>query len=201
MGSLADTISSLLSRLAELLGLKPSEDKRLQAMQAKLAAARADNTDRLEALKEQIRTLEAAALRKKKEMEAAKGDTKRIVVGEIERVFRDLDRLRGSENIITANLEKIAVAQAKLKELVEARAQSVSQDQLDDLALDLQQAFSELRLTDRAAKDLERVEYTAPQRAPVAVDERLAQAEGVQEQPAAELSEETKRRLAALETE
>jgi hypothetical protein len=201
MGSLADTISSLLARLAELLGLKSTEDKRMHAMQAKLASARADNTDRLEGLKEQIRTLEAAALRKKKEMESAKGDTKRIVVGEIERIFRDLDRLRGSENIITANLEKIAVAQAKLKELTEARAQSVSQDQLDDLALDLQQAFSELRLTDRAAKDLERVEYAAPQRTPVAVDERLAQTEGVKEQPAAELSEETKRRLAALETE
>lgn len=201
MISFADTISSLLARLAELLGLKASEGKRLQAMRAKLTAARADNTDRLEALKEQIRSLEAGAVRKKQEMEAAKGDSKRIVVGEIERIFRDLDRLRGSENIIAANLDKIAVAQAKLKELSEARAQSVSQDQLDDLTLDLQQAFSELRLTDLAAKDLERVEYTPPPRTPVKVDERLAQAEGVQVQPAAELSEETKRRLAALETE
>lgn len=201
MGSFADTVSSLLARLAELLGLKPNEDKRMHAMQAKLATAHAYNADRLEALKEQIRTLEAAALRKKKEMDAAKGDTRRIIVGEIERIFRDLDRLRGSESIITTNLEKIAVAQAKLKELVEARAQSVRQDQLDDLALDLQEAFSELRLTDRAAKDLERVEYTAPQRAPVAIDERLAQAEGGHVQPAAELSEETKRRLAALEPE
>ena len=70
MGSFSDAISAILSRLAQLLGLKPSERRRLELMEQKLAVAKASNVDRLEGLKDKIRLLESQALRKKKELES-----------------------------------------------------------------------------------------------------------------------------------
>ena len=114
MGSFGDTISAILSRLAQLLGLKPSEKRRLELMEQKLAVAKASNVDRLESLKDKIKRLESQALRKKQELEAARGDSKRIVAGSIEQLFRDLDRLQGQEQIIRSNIERVSVAQDKV---------------------------------------------------------------------------------------
>ena len=87
MGTLGEAISAILSKLAQLLGIRPSEQRRFQLMDRKLAAASVRNEDRLEALKDRIRQLEAQVLRKKRQYEEARGDTKRILGGEIERLF------------------------------------------------------------------------------------------------------------------
>jgi len=200
MGSFGDMISAVLSRLAQILGLKPSEKQRLELMEQKLAAAKANNMDRLEALKDKIRQFEAQALRKKKEYDLAKGDSKRIVGGEIERLFRDLDRLHGQENVIAANIERISVAQAKLEEYKAAKAIGLEEEEFDDIALELQDAFEELKVADRASRDLERVEYQAPEASPVDINRRMAEVAGEQETVTG-LSAETEKRLKQLEAE
>ena len=200
MGSFGETISAILSKLAQLLGIKPSEKRRTELMEQKLATAKASNVDRLETLKDKIRQFEAQALRKKKEFEASKGDTKRIVGGEIERLFRDLDRLHGQENVIAANIERISVAQAKLEEYRAAEAKGLEEGELDDIALELQEAFEELKVADRASRDLEGVEYHAPQVSPVNAEKRMAEVAGEQETETG-LSAETEKRLKQLETE
>jgi len=200
MGNIPETIGEILSKLAEWLHLKPSEATRLRQVEDHLTRARADNADRLELVKEEIRALEARALKKKKEFDQARGDSKRIIGGEIERTFRELDRLHGRENIIASNMEKISITRAKLRELEAAQAQGVEEGQLDDIALELQDVFADLKVADRAAKDLERVEYEAPETAPVDVEKRMAAVGGDKEaQP--ELSAEAQKRLAELETE
>ena len=200
MGRFLDAISAVLSKLAEWLHLKPSEAHRLERMEEKLAGARRDNADRLEALKDEMRTLERRALHKKKELDQARGDSKRIVAGEIERVFRELDRLHQREKIIARNIEKVSIAQSKVGELRAAQAQGVDESQLDDLALELQQAFEELKVSDRAVRDLEQVEYEPPQATHVDVPERVAEVTGAKE-TASGLSEQTANRLKQLEAE
>jgi len=200
MGSFGEAISEVLSKLAQFLGIKPSEKKRVELMKQKLATAKASNVDRLEALKDKIKQLEAQALRKKKEYEAAKGDSKRIVGGEIERLFRDLDRLHGQENVIASNIERISVAQSKLEEYEAAKAKGLEEGELDDIAVELQEAFEGLKVADRASRDLERVEYQAPEVSPVNAEERMAEVAGEQETETG-LSAETEKRLEQLETE
>jgi len=200
MGTFNETIGAILSQLAEWLGIKPSEEHRLQRMEDRLAVAKADNVDRLEGIKEEIRVLESRARKKKREYDQAHGDTKRIVVGEIERVFRELDRLHGREKIISSNIEKTSIAQAKLGELRAARAQGVAEDELDAIAVDLQEAFEELKVSDRTARDLERVEYEAPEPSRVDVESRIAEVEGSKE-TSLELPEEMQKRLKELEAE
>ena len=200
MGSFGDTLSAVLSRLAQWLGLKPSEKRRLELMEQKLAAAKAGNVDRLEGLKEKIRLLEGQALRKKKELETARGDTKRIVAGSIEQLFRDLDRLQGQEQIIRSNIERVSVAQAKLQELKVAQEAGVEEGQLDDIALDLQDAFAGLKATDREAAGLEQVAYEAPQRSRVDIEQRMAEVAGEAVNTTG-LSPETEKRLKQLESE
>ncbi len=119
--SFSDSVSEILAKLAKMLGLKPSEARRMELMEQKLVSARAANVDRIEVIKQEIRQLETRALKKKKELDEARGDSKRIIAGEIERTFRDLDRLRGRESILTRNIDKLSMALSKLSEPVPPR--------------------------------------------------------------------------------
>ena len=130
MGNFEESISAILSKLARLLGIKPTDKRRIEIMEQKLAAAKAGNVDRLEALKDKIRQFEAQVLHKKKEYESARGDSKRIVGGEIERLFRDLDRLHGQENVIGSNIERISLAQTKIQEYKAAQMNGLEEDEI-----------------------------------------------------------------------
>ncbi|MCA9209123.1 MAG: hypothetical protein KDA55_12235 [Planctomycetales bacterium] len=200
MARFGETISAILSKLAQLLGITPSDRRRNELLDQKLATAKASNIDRLEVLKDKIKQFEAQALRKKGEYEAARGDTKRIVGGEIERLFRDLDRLHSQEKVIASNIERISVAQAKLEEFKAAQTKGLEEGELDDIALQLQEVFDELKVADRAARDLERVEYEAPKSTPVNAEQRMAEVSGEQETTSG-LSAETEKRLKRLEFE
>lgn len=198
MGNFEESISAILSKLARLLGIKPTDERRTEMMEQKLAVAKAGNVDQLEALKDKIRQFEAQVLRKKKEYESARGDSKRIVGGEIERLFRDLDRLHGRENVIGSNIERISVAQAKIQEYKVAQTKGLEEDELDDIALELQDAFEGLKVADRASRDLEYVKYQAPRADPVNTEKRMAEVTGEQ-QTTTGLSAETEKRLRQLE--
>ena len=200
MESLAETIRSVLSKLAQCLGIKPTEEQRLYLTEERLARARADNVDRLEQVKEEVRKLEARALRKKQEYDAAQGPLKRIAARELEQVFRDLDRVEGRERIILRNIEKLSVAQAKLEELKVARAEGLGEDLLDDLALDLEEALDALKAADRATRDLEETKYVAPESQSVDVEKRMTELVSP-EDAGVRLPEAARERLARLEAE
>lgn len=200
---MAKILEAIRALLAKIFGGKNETQRRLAAlekMEAGFTASRRDNVDRLDELKSEIRTLESRAINKKKEMEQSHGDSKRIVVGEIERIFRELDRLRGRENIIAANLDRIDVALSKIREAKAALSAGVTEEQLDNIALEIQDLFETLKTLDRTSADLEREKYEAPKVAHVDVETRIAETEGAEKAPVA-LSPETEKRLKQLETE
>ena len=182
-------ISDQLARLLELLGLKTSERKKFQRMEQALRDKKALNEDRLEELKSQIARVERRILAKKREYETAKGDTKRIVGGEIERLFKELDRSRGQEDILARNLEQIALGSAKLAEIRASLDTGVDEGVFDELALELQDIIGELKAGDQAARDLEAVQYTASRTDPVDIDARMAALETDTTEPQATTAE------------
>lgn len=193
-------LSDILAKLLELLRLKKNDAQKYDAIERQLRSARATNADRLESLKERIATLEHQARTQKRKYDAVTGDTKRIVGGEIERTFGDLDRLRGQETILGRNLDKLSLTLAKLDEWRAAREQGVDEEMLDSLAIELEDVFADLKITDRAAKGLEGVRYEAPQAKQMNVDSRMSELQG--EAPASEgLSQATAERLKALDEE
>jgi len=202
MGIFFETIGEILAKLATWLRLKPSEEDRLKEMEEQLASARADNEDRLDELKKEAVRLENRLRQQHQQYKQARGATKRIIAREIELTVRELDRTSGREKILTSSLEKISIAQAKLQELMAARAEGVSEDVIDDIGLDLQEALEAVRTTDRAAINLERETYEPPQRTPVDVEQQVAELErGESEENVAQLSPEAQRRLKELEEE
>lgn len=200
MGSFGSALSSRLSKLAGLVGLKTTDKQRFEKMEQKLATHKAGNVDRLEALKERIHRLEAQVKDKKKDYDTSRGDSQRIIAGEIERLFREIDRLRGQEAIIVGNLDRISTAQAKLEEYKSAVLSGLSDDELDDLALGLQEAFDKLRIDDHAAKDLEKIKYQAPISKPVDAQRRTAEIMGERETEGL-LSPEMENRLRKLDSQ
>lgn len=199
MAGLWEAIRSLFARL---FGGSDAERRvnALETMEANFTASKRDNADSLECLKEEIRTLEARALQKKREFERSHGETKRIVAGEIERLFRELDRLRGRETILAASLDRVGVALAKIGEAKAALKAGVSEEQFDAIAIELQELFAKLRESDKAARDLEREEYEVA--GPTRVDTEQRMAELTDEaKPPITLSPKTEQRLKKLEAE
>lgn len=190
-------IPELLERLLELLGIKKSDAAKYQRLKEKISTAKATKVDQLESLKDQHLTLERKALEKKKEYDAAKGDVKRIIAGEIERIFKELDRLKGREAIIGQGIDKLSLAAVKIDEIIAGAGEDIGEDIFDDLAVELEDTFAGLKRTDRAAKGLEEVSYEAPQAARIDVESRLSALDGTKE-AAPELSPSTQQRLKEL---
>ena len=197
-------LNDVVARLLEMLGLKKSQADKYAAMEKKLRAKKASNVDRLEGLKELICSLENKARQKKKEYDAATGDTKRIIGGEIERIFKELDNTRNRESIIGSNINKVALAISKIQELQDAVDRGVEQDDLDELAVELEDIIGEMKDTDRAAEDLEDVKYREPEKKSIDIEDRMADLEGEKEPEKQEeetLSESSAQRLRELAEE
>ena len=202
MGKLAETIGSVLSRLAELLGLKASEKGKMRALRDKLSQRYENNKDNLDALKQQITSLQVRARRQKAERDKARGENRKIVEKEISQTFREIDRATQREEIITANLDKVNLAQEKISQWLDASERGVSEDELDDVAIELKEAVDAMRVSDRAATDLDRVRYEGRERPQVDVETRMtAVSEVATGEAESTLTSEEERRLAELEQE
>jgi hypothetical protein len=200
MSSFTEAISAVLSGLAQFLGIKPSPIRRIEEMDRKLAAAKASNIDRLEALKEKVKQLEAQIITKKKEYDKAKGYSKQIVGGEIQRLFREIDSLPEEEKVITGNINRISVAKGKIVSLKTSLDKGIEEDELDDIAIEVRQVFDELKAADIALGDLERVKYQPVETKPVNTEKRVSELAEEQETTTS-LPPEIEKRLKELETE
>ncbi|MFW6106655.1 MAG: hypothetical protein ACOC8H_00695 [bacterium] len=197
-------LSDILARLMETLGLKKSQADKYLAMDKKLRASRASNVDRLESLKEEIGALMRRIKSKKKEYDAATGEARRVVKGEIQRVFAELDRLKNREQIIGRNIGQLDLAVAKLAELQDARSQGVDTETLDDIAFELEDIVDELKMTDKAREDLDQVTYEPQKASEMDIEARVANLEGTgkeTEPVSEELSESDMKRLKELADE
>ena len=188
-------------KILELLGIKKTDSQQYALVEQKLQSAKSANADQLDQLKEKVADLERKVRAKNREYEASSGDTKRIIGGEIERLFRDIDRLRGKETIVTRNLDKIALTLAKVDEWRTAQQQGIDEEMLDGLAIDLEDVFADLKATDRTASSLADVKYEE-QSKPASIDikSRMSELQGVKASEEA-MSSETAARLKELDEE
>ena len=190
----------ILSIFGKILGLNPSMKKRFDRVALTLADAKARNIQLLEALKEKIKQIEGLILRKKKEYDQARGPSQRIVGREIEQAFRDLDLSENQENIIFGNIDRISIAQRKVEGGLASLEKGVDEDQLTDILLDVQGLIDDLKVADKAARELERESYE-PSRIPSANTEaRVAEIAGERES-SHRFSQEIVERLKRLESE
>ena len=187
-------MGEFLSRLAELLHLKQSGAAKLAQMENGLRAARRNNEDRLQDLKAEIRALEARAVQKKQEFDAARGPAKQIVAGEIERILRERNSLRERARIVEDSIDKIQLAVSKIGEAKAADARGVRAEQFDDIAIELDEQLGQLKADSSAARDLERVKYEAPEKEGA---ERQAEAADAE----VKLSKDVMKELRELEAE
>jgi hypothetical protein len=200
MAGMSETVRETLAKMAETVGLKASDARQLEGFAQKLSSAKAANIDKLEDLKEEIRGLEVRALKKKKEYDEAKGAVRKILAGEVEQLFRELDRRQSRANILARNIDRISIAQSKIEEIRVAQLQGASDDEIDTIALQAAEKFEALEIGDRAVADLEKERYNGRGTEPVDIESRAAELD----RPAkdsAELSDDAKNRLKELEGE
>ena len=203
MENFSDFVSSLTSKLAEGLKLKPNEKERLQQFKEKFVQGRNDNQDSLETLKDDIRQIEARIKMKKAKYDAAHGLVKKTIGQEIEQAFRELDRKEAQAALILRNIEVTSVTLDKIRELEEAANRGVKEEHLDEIAVQLEEAYADTRQTDKALQDLEGVQYETREKESMDIDKRLGELSATQEPKKSEagLSNATMERLKQLEKE
>ncbi len=184
MANLGESMQELLSKVATSLGIKASESRRLEAVMDKLTAARKQYDDKIEDLVDEIRRLEAIAVRKKREMDAARGETRRILGREIEQVLRERKSLREMEGLIFSRREKVVLLLRKFE--VVSTAQASGQLDIEDLADDavehMEEVIADEKDADRATQQLEEVKFEEPERPAVDIASELGEIEGTSEE-------------------
>jgi len=200
MNTLPDAVRSVLAKLAEFLGLRKSEQAQLEAQRKALQDLRRTLTDALDDLKGDIRVLETRALRLKQELEQTKGESKRIIIEQIELTREELEGQRGRQDILVGRISNVNTALGKLDEIDAARKKGVSEEALDSLAIALDSALDDLKGEDKAARELKGVQYKRERTQAV---EMVGPASVIttKEMPAEVLSEDTAKWLKQLEAE
>jgi hypothetical protein len=200
MKELSEFLGAISQRLAAGLGAKASDKQQVAQWKSHLAQAKADNVDGLERLKEEIAQVEQRIRLKKTKFDQAHGLTQKMIGKEIEQVFRELDRKEKQADIALASIDANALAMDKLAELERALERGLKDEQLDAIAVQLEDTFAEVQQADNALKDLEKVGYRAPEAATVDVSSRMRELEGAKPE-AAGLSGATLERLKQMERE
>ncbi len=129
------------------------------AIEQKLRAMKIENVNNFDELKKKIQHLEAKIVRKKTEYDTSRGSVKQMVMLEIEQMFKELDSLKQNQLILNRNINKITQEISKLEQIRDSGLQGLNQEEIDQLALNLEDNFSKLQELDLVSKDLERVIY------------------------------------------
>jgi predicted house-cleaning noncanonical NTP pyrophosphatase (MazG superfamily) len=198
MEKFSDFVSAITVRVAQGVGLKPTERQELARWRQKFAQDKADNQDRLDALKEEIHVIEARALQLKAKFDKAHGLVQQTIGREIEQAFRELDRKEKQAGIILNSIEANSIAFDKSKELEDAVARGLKEEHLDLLATKLEDTLADVKQAEEALAELQGIEYAEPGRPRVDVKKRTAEL-AAGRQPAPPLSAATMERLKQLE--
>ena len=190
-------IPELLQRLLEMLGIKQSDNAKFQSLKEKISTSKATKIDQLESLKDQHLALNRQALEKKKEYDTAKSNVKRIIASEIERIFKQIDRLQVQEDIIGQAIDRLDLARVKTDEIIAGSVEDIDEDVFDDLAVELEDVIADLKRKDISSKELEGISYEAPKSDQIDVESRLSELDGTKE-VAQDISQSTAQRLKEL---
>lgn len=169
-------------------------------------SGRKANETELENLKDEVRNLTERARDKKREYDRETGKhLKAIIAGELTLILDELDAGKDHERIITRNLRQAALTERKRREAKVAQKHGVSQEAMDEVAIEYEDAVAQMRQADRAAEELEKVAYRPEREKEADLDERMAEME-IDAKPEArerqaedDLPEETLRRMKELD--
>lgn len=194
----SDFISSVAVRVSQGLGFKPTESKQLKNWQLSFEQQQRDNHDRWEALKQDIHRIESQILKRKAEYDSAHGMVREMVGEEIKLLFADLDRKQAQIKILRRNIDALSVTLDKIRELEQAAAKCVGEDQLDAIAVRLEEALDEVKQADAALEGIEQIQYEGPGRAAMDIKKRTEELKESGEKPTG-LSESVQERLNQLQ--
>jgi hypothetical protein len=199
MGKTGESLRELLAQAATVLGLKPSEARKIELIQQQLRAEKARYNDRLDDHKDEIRRLESIAMRKKREMDSARGETKRLIAREIEQLLRERNGLREKSSLWFSRIEKISLLQRKLELAAEVEAaEKMDIEEMADIAVDRMEELIDIeKASDKATEQLEKVKYEEPRREKIDVMGEMGAVEGSADESL--LSDDAMKDLAELE--
>jgi len=147
-------------------------------LRGKRGGGRKANEIELEKLKDEVRNLTERARVKKREYDREKSKhLKGIIAEELSLILDELDARKDRRDIIAHNLRQAALTDRKRKEAEAARKHGVTGEEMDEVAVDYEDAVEERKDADRAAAELEKMSYRPEREETADLDARMAEME------------------------
>lgn len=199
MSQFEEKSPSFADKIKGLFGFKTSQDDKYKKLRENLVQSRITNEERFESLKKDIQRLGNRAVQKNIEAEASGPDVRKLIIHEIEQIFRDIDNLQGQQNIIIGNLRRISLQISKIDEIMAAKIRGADSKTLDALLIDFQELTKDMRGNDITTSFLEKECYELPEEEETArnIHERLSDIQGVADTSGA-MPESIQKRLQEL---
>ncbi len=139
-------------------GKKNREKKRLKKEIDNITRLLREQDDARNRLKQQIVQIQNSILTKKPELEAAKGEVRKVVESEIIDRNKRLQKILKRNTIISKTIQQLDSAQLTLEELLHG-TNNVSAEFMDNLFVQLDDLYAEIKETGIAAKGLETLSF------------------------------------------
>ncbi len=139
-------------------GKKSREKKRLKKEIDNITRLLREQDDARSRLKQQIVQIQNAILAKKPELEAARGEVRKVVESEIIDRNRRLQKIVKRNTIISKTIQQLDSAQLTLEELAHG-TNKVSAGFMDTLFVQLDDLYAEIKETGIAADGLDRISF------------------------------------------
>ena len=130
-------------------------------------------------MKDGLRKLEARVLKLHEEHQReSSGGLRKVMAREMEQACLELEQKEGRMDLLFANIERQAATLEKIAQLEETAHRGVSETQVDELAIELEEAFDDLELADEAMRGAENVTYHKKECGKVDVEKHVRQIRG-----------------------
>lgn len=160
-----ESLQSLVAWIVSVLRLGNPELPRLRTQEIQFEQSIRDGHEDLGRLKTDIERLEEQAVQIKRTLDRTAGESRRVLIAQIEQAFEAVELLRDREELILGNLRRSEVALAKVREsIVSIEQGGPGVAALEDLEFELAQKNAEMAMADRATDKLRAERYRRPER-------------------------------------
>ncbi|MBM3878978.1 MAG: hypothetical protein FJ387_04565 [Verrucomicrobia bacterium] len=152
--NIKEVLGEVAGKLRSKIGLEPSDLQRMQKATDEANQRLTEAEDRLSALRDEATRAETRILHRKREHDGKKGIAKTMLGREIERMVGRLQPLLREHEIQLNNMDATHALLSKMRELAALLAGSVQEEQIDAVAVQLEEAIDAAERADQAMESL-----------------------------------------------
>lgn len=148
-----------MDTIRKMFGLKPAEQKKLEATLAKVRQQRQSLGEEQLRLLDELKKLKQRVKLLNEDYEKAAGPERKILASRIEHTLAERDGVATKAEILDENIRRVALVIQRIEEKLTADKTGVTDVEIDEVTLIHEEAVETMAATGRAAEDLAKSKF------------------------------------------